>query len=296
MIHAHGSTRAVEIGRALRSYLRRGTLRGVGVPRRAIGYALPVLAAVAALAACATPQSGEVGGTTPSQSGGVGTTTPPPAGERRYDCNHRPVDPVAFAAARPAASLPAEQIAIIESATLTIGGAQPLNLEADQWIVVASSHDQIDLMQRLSEGDPALDPTHDWEHVIIGDFGTARWTLKSSATCALNYDVSPLTAVEIRLDPSAPPDPSSRDLALLVTERECNSGQDAEGRVRLIELIETAGSVKIMIGVDPTRTDGATAVSCPANPPTPFTVTLAGPLGDRAVLNGNLVDSRPIEP
>ena len=228
----------------------------MGVPRRAIAYALPVLAAVAALAACATPQSGEVGGTTPSQSGGVGTTTPPPAGDRRYDCNHRPVDPVAFAAARPAASLPAEQIAIIESATITIGGAQPLGLDADQWIVVASSDDQIDLMQRLSEGDPALDPTHDWKHVIIGDFGTARWALKSSATCALNYDVSPLTAVEIRLDPSAPPDPSSRDLALLVTERACNSGQDAEGRVRLVELIETADAVKMTIGVDPTRMDG----------------------------------------
>ncbi len=57
--------------------------------------------------------------------------------------------------------------------------------------------------------------------------------------------------------------PSSRDLALLVTERECNSGQDAEGRVRLIELIETADAVKIMIGVDPTRTDGAKAVLVP---------------------------------
>jgi hypothetical protein len=118
---------------------------------------------------------------------------------------------------------------------------------------------------------------------------------KSSTTCVLNYDLSPLTAAEIRLDPSAPPDPSSRELALLVTERACNSGQNAEGRVRLVELIETADAVKVMIGVDPTRTDGAMGYTCLPNKPTPFTVTLAGPLGDRAILNGNLVDARPIE-
>jgi hypothetical protein len=261
----------------------------MGVARRVMAYTLPVLATVAALAACATPHSGQVGGTTPSPSGGA--TTPPPAGERRYDCNGRPVDPVAFAAARPAATLPAKQIAIIESATLTIDG-EPLGLDADQWIVVASADDQIDLMRRVSDGDQALDPAHDWMHVIIGDFESARWALKSSATCVLAFDLSPLTAAEIRLDPAMPPNPSSRDLALLVTEQECNSGQDAGGRVRLIELVETANAVKVMIGVDPTGKSGS---DCPANPPTPFTVTLAGPLGARAILNGNLVDARPIE-
>lgn len=257
------------------------------LPRRRVTLVVTVLAAAAALAACATPQTGDPG-TTPPQTVGAGAAQPP-AGARGYDCNGHPVDPVEFAATHPAATLPAEQLAIVESAMDDAG--QPMGLDLDQWIVVASSGDQIDLMRPVNRGEPALDPAHDWEHIVIGVLGSDGWMVTSWSTCALSYDVSPLTAAEVTLDPATPPDPSSRDLALLVTERACNGGQDAEGRVRLVELVETADTVTVMIGVDRTGMDGS--YTCPSNPPTPFTVTLAEPLGDRAIVNGNLVVARP---
>jgi len=263
----------------------------MGLPRRRGRLVLTVLAAAAALAACATPQTGDAAETTPPQTVGAGAATPPPTGARGYDCNGRPVDPVAFAAARPAATLPAEQLAIVESAMDDAG--RPIGLDTDQWIVVASADDQIDLMRPVNRGEPALDAGHDWEHIVIGVLGSAGWMVTSWSTCALSYDPSPLTAAEVSLDPATPPDPSSRDLALLVTERACNGGQGAEGRVRLVELVETADTVTVMIGVDRTGMDGQ--YTCPSNPPTPFTVTLAEPLGGRAIVNGNLVEARPIE-
>ncbi len=96
--------------------------------------------------------------------------------------------------------------------------------------------------------------------------------------------------------PSIPrrrPPPESDHLALLVTEFACNSGQDATGRVELVEIAETESTVELVIGVRPS---GAREASCQGNPATPFTIDLERPLGGRVILNAAVVPSREITP
>lgn len=69
---------------------------------------------------------------------------------------------------------------------------------------------------------------------------------------------------------------------MLVTEQGCNSGQTADGRVRLVPLLEAEDSVTVTIGVKPPFGDA----SCQGNPPALFTVELATPLGDRTIIDG----------
>lgn len=123
-------------------------------PRRTIASLLAGRVVAAALAACATPQNGAAPTGAPAtgdpRSADAGATTPPIAGPP-YDCNGRPVDSSAFAAARPAATLPAEQLAIVENAVDDAGEA--LGIDVNEWIVVATSAQHIDLMRRLDEED-----------------------------------------------------------------------------------------------------------------------------------------------
>ncbi len=95
----------------------------------------------------------------------------------------------------------------------------------------------------------------------------------------------------VTLDPARPPDPASSELHVLVTEQDCNSGMDAEGRVELVRLDEDDANVEIRIGVRPESGDA----SCPDNPPTPFTVVLERPLGDRALLDAAKEPARALE-
>ncbi|MET0830537.1 MAG: hypothetical protein ABWY26_13500 [Microbacterium sp.] len=87
------------------------------------------------------------------------------------------------------------------------------------------------------------------------------------------------------------PPPQSRDerIALLVSEHDCNSGQPATGRIELIELIETATTVELVIGGQP-----GTGGTCQSNPPTPFTVELEQPLADRTILNAAVAPAREV--
>jgi hypothetical protein len=82
--------------------------------------------------------------------------------------------------------------------------------------------------------------------------------------------------------------PEATQLDLLVTETACNSGQDARGRIRVLDVVPAGGSISILLGVVP-RPGGQ---ECPSNPETPFTIELPEPLGDRVVLDGSSVPPR----
>lgn len=118
------------------------------------------------------------------------------------------------------------------------------------------------------------------------------WAVVESSACTPTLALGQLSAGAITLDPSSSPDPNGKSVPLLVTELDCNSGQNAEGRVEVVRLVETVSTVEIVVGV---RRAAVGAASCQGNPPTPFTVHLERPLGDRAVLNAAVVPSRAID-
>jgi hypothetical protein len=81
------------------------------------------------------------------------------------------------------------------------------------------------------------------------------------------------------------PSPGDTSLQLVVKERDCASGRSAEGRVRVDELTLTGTEVRLRVSVVPPDGDQ----TCPDNPWTPLEVDLGEPLGERAVVDANLV-------
>lgn len=206
-----------------------------------------------------------------------------------YECNGRPVDPKTFHAGLHADQLPeadAEGIA----AAADDGGFGGFIGDPAAWIIAVHSEASITLLR-------PEDVDGDYEVVVfdrmdqVPSTGEPGWMLTSSASCTLSLDPAPLTPADVSLDPDAMPDAESTRLALLVTERDCNGGQDAEGRVELVSLEETAEAVIVRVAIRP-HTDGA--FTCQSNPPTPFTVDLSEPIGEREVLNGTFVTPKPI--
>jgi hypothetical protein len=85
------------------------------------------------------------------------------------------------------------------------------------------------------------------------------------------------------LDPAYPaPGPDATELHVLVTEGNCAGGIPAYGRISPPVVAYGPDSLTMTVGVQPVS-GGAT---CPSNPPTPATVILPEPLGDRDLLDG----------
>jgi len=77
---------------------------------------------------------------------------------------------------------------------------------------------------------------------------------------------------------------------ILVTETACASGQPATGRVEEPLVIRERARVQVAMFVRPL--DGPAA--CPSNPPTPYTLRLDGPLGDRTLADGGTIPPQPV--
>lgn len=114
------------------------------------------------------------------------------------------------------------------------------------------------------------------------------WYVSQSSPCALTVDLGDLQVPALALRTA--PDPESRELALSVTEMACNSGEDAQGRIEVVSVEESADQVRLVLGTAPR----GGVQNCPSNPATPFTVTLDDPVGDREIINASLVDPRPV--
>ena len=211
-------------------------------------------------------------------------------GASAYECNGRFVDPETFDERMSADRLPEEDAAAIAAAVDDAGG-DAMDGDLSEWIVAARADGSVTLLR-------PLDVEGEYDVVIVDSSdelpstGRPGWRLTSSASCALALDSSPFGPADVALDPSAVPAADTTSLSLLVTERACNSGQDAEGRVELVSLEETEDAVIVRVAVSPQPGDGA--YTCQSNPPTPLTVELSTPLGDREVLDGSLVTPQPI--
>lgn len=84
--------------------------------------------------------------------------------------------------------------------------------------------------------------------------------------------------------PGADLSPTSQRIDVLLMEFSCSGGTDAVGRVATPDIQYTADAVVVTLRVIPRPGPQP----CPGNPPTPFTLELAEPLGDRELLDGGV--------
>lgn len=79
------------------------------------------------------------------------------------------------------------------------------------------------------------------------------------------------------------PDPSARELRLLVRERGCASGRSPDGRV-VVDVRESAEAVRLSVGVAALPGDQ----DCSGNPAFPYVVPLSEPVGTRRIEGSGL--------
>lgn len=87
------------------------------------------------------------------------------------------------------------------------------------------------------------------------------------------------------------PDPAATEVDVLAASRECSGGVATGDRLRPPEVVETDESVTITFVADPLPPG---SYGCPGTQPTPITVQLAAPAGDRALLDGGTIPPEPV--
>lgn len=214
-----------------------------------------------------------------------------PAEATEYDCNGRSV---------PRAALE-ERVALSDEARGALTEAagaegQEMDLSVDAgWFIVSESATRVEVLRALPElrdlENGEIPSDHEYLAVEMVDMdGTGRsWRTWSSSPCALRLELDGLGIATVAL--ASAPDSTTRDLDLVVTERACNSGEGAEGRVEVVSLDETEERIEVVIGIRPRDQE---FVDCPGNPATPFTVSLEEPVGDREVVDAGLVVPRAV--
>jgi hypothetical protein len=206
------------------------------------------------------------------------------------DCGGSVYDPTELADAPPVSSLPDGPAGAVDDA-----GAPAFDASQD-WKVVYQSDDRVDLVRELDEpfdnggGDIRSHASLTLERVTgAPNVPDGTWMLMSRGPCTPRLVIDD-DLVDTDLTLADAPSPGDTSVDLLVTERECASGHSAEGRIELVELNETTEQVQLRVRVRPRDGDQ----SCQGNPPTPLTIDLGGPLGDREIVDASVVPPRPV--
>ncbi|GAA4766044.1 hypothetical protein GCM10023351_06520 [Microbacterium gilvum] len=171
---------------------------------------------------------------------------------------------------------------------------EPLALDAAAgWFLVVSDDDTLAF---LRPADPAFEAPYELVALhrdLSGRGGAdAVWRLSGRGACTPRADIGDRNDADVSLDPARPPSSDATTVHLLVTENACHGGEDAEGRVEVVELVETAETIALTIGVRPDTSHDAW--TCPGHPATPFAVELSAPIGDRTLVDAGLVPARPL--
>lgn len=115
------------------------------------------------------------------------------------------------------------------------------------------------------------------------------WQTDAYGQCRLQPELPVgVNLAVFRLAPDAALTPEATEVDLRVTETTCNSGEDARGRVRILDVVSGPETVTVLLGVVPRPG----AHECPSNPETSFILELPEPLGDRVLLDGSSVPAR----
>ena len=241
--------------------------------RRRVAVAVAIGLFTAATAGCAT-------GTGPRGASSSGS----------YDCLGTAIPVEAVTDPRPATELGTDGRA-------ALGGLEVPTIDPAEWTIASEAPDRVVLLRMLAEPeDLGAGDVRTHERLVISMVdapnipNSPAWMLSALGTCALATDTPGAGSATVTLDPARPPDPASAEVPLLVTERGCNSGEGAEGRIEVASLRQTGAAVEVVITVRP-RGGGQ---DCQGNPPTPFTLTLDEPLGDRDLLDASAVPPRLI--
>ncbi len=122
----------------------------------------------------------------------------------------------------------------------------------------------------VRQGNPSVDPTQSPDPEPVTSFGPD------------------LGLASFRVAPDVALTADMTEIEVLVTERACNSGEDASGRIEKPVVTVGAESVTVVFSVRPR----GGLQECPSNPETPYVLVLDEPLGDRVLLDGSDVAPR----
>ena len=252
-----------------------------GMPRKHLGRGLVVAVLVLGVAGCAAADDPGDAPTSPAIADG-------------YLCDHVSISREAVETRVPVGAIDEPGRVALSEALWDDGSPVALPPE-EGWYLATMTDDLVAVMRDVEVvPDPSsMGLLRDHELLTVERVDDATnlapgWYVGQSGTCALTVDLGDLTVPEVQLQ--SPLDPQSTELALLVTENSCNSGEDAAGRIEVVRLEETDDTVSLVLGVRPR----GGAQNCPSNPATPFTVTLSQPLGERQVMDASLADPRPL--
>ena len=210
-------------------------------------------------------------------------------GATMVDCGGSVYDADALADAPPASSLAEGPAGAVDDL------GDPAFDPTLDWYVVHQDDDRADLVRELEEpvdnggGDIRTHESRRLQRITgASNVPDGTWMLASAGPCAQRVvGGDGLGAADVTL--ARTPAPETSTLDLLVRERACASGKDADGRA-VVDLEETAEQVRLRVGVRPLRG----GQDCQGNPATPLTVELAEPLGDREVVDSSVVPARPV--
>ena len=217
-----------------------------------------------------------------------GSGTASPELQLRYACGTFAFDP-AFLNRGGNAEQGADPIAVALRAHLARPGQDFDSLPDTGWVLVGSDDRRAELITRDQAGSLL--------NVFLENSPTG-WTVTGWGGCEPSLALPPgLNRADWRPDPEAGlPDAGTVRLKIVVTERECASGQSSEGRIVGPLLLFDGDRVLVAFGVRRLPGDVQT---CQGNPPTPMLLDLGQALGDRLLIDaGHLpfVDVREVDP
>ncbi|HKX76622.1 MAG TPA: hypothetical protein VJR05_14670, partial [Acidimicrobiia bacterium] len=145
------------------------------------------------------------------------------------------------------------------------------------WLVAERTPSRVALLGQPGEAAP-----REWGLASIVDDGQG-WTLDKFGVCRVELTAPGFGNARFVLNPEIAPDPASPELAVLIMERACASGQPPVGREIRPVVTEDELQVTVVVLVEPVQ-GGA---DCPGNPWHPVTIELEEALGDRMVYDGS---------
>lgn len=160
--------------------------------------------------------------------------------------------------------------------------ARNLLIEESGWDNMASWHvlEASDHKLEVFKVDQSLSSVDDSSHYVVRAITRGGgWSLDADYSCTPRLILRASKSASVFF--ASRPSPEARFIDLLLMERDCASGRDAVGRVKLVSLKETTTTVGVVIGIVPRQADQ----SCQSNPLTPFSIELDRPIGDRVVLD-----------
>jgi hypothetical protein len=160
--------------------------------------------------------------------------------------------------------------------------------DLDGWLAVAIADDRLGAIRPLDPPDVLDGEVRDHERLVVeilgrpgdGEADAEGWMVTSAGPCTLRAELDGLGTATVLLDPDAPPAEDDTSLSLWVVEGACASGRPATDRVAT-SVEESAGAIRLVVGVEPLQGDQ----TCPANPPTPITLDLDEPIGERQLMD-----------